>query len=142
MALKSPEHTLVVPPKEILSVLHPALLNHNMPKTSILDRDGNLLPINEDDLQRPSRPEVVNHYANMYTAALVSEAKKTVIDFELFMELQRRATQRFLKDNSIHSWNRGGEKRFRQNANTRLVREYDRKCGIFQRGGKSYLTSI
>jgi hypothetical protein len=64
-----------------------------MPKTSLLDLGGNLLPVSDEELDIPSRPEVVSHYANMYTTVLISEAKKRGNDFELFMELQRRATE-------------------------------------------------
>lgn len=70
----------------------------------LLDQRGNLLPIENNDLDVPSKAEQVNEYARMYNYTLLREARKEVYEFELFMELHRRATQKYLKGGTRYSW--------------------------------------
>jgi hypothetical protein len=105
----------------------------------LLDQSGNLLPIENKDLEVPSKAERVNDCGRMYTCTLLSEAQKGVNDIELFMELHRRATQKYLKSGSRYLWDTSSIQGEHQNQNARIVREYDRKWNIFQSGGLTYM---
>lgn len=105
----------------------------------LLDQSGKLLPIENKDLEVPSEVERVNECGRMYTCSLLSEAQKGVNNIELFMELHRRATQKFLKDGSQYPWDTASITGEYQNQNARMVREYDRKWNIFQIGGLTYM---
>ena len=81
----------------------------------------------------------VNHYGQKHTSALVDDAQNGVEDFELFMELHRRAAERHLKHNTRYEWDdKFGESRC-SNANAVFVRDYGLKWGILQRGGSTYM---
>jgi hypothetical protein len=75
----------------------------------------------------------------MYNCTLLSEAKKGVNDIELFMELHRRATQKYLKDGSRYPWDTNSIPGEYQNQNAIMVSKYDRKWKIVQHGGLTYM---
>jgi len=105
----------------------------------LLDQSGNLLPIENKDLEVPSKPERVNDYARMYSRTLLSEARKGVVEFELFMELHRRTTRKYLKDGSRYPWDVASIPGEYQNQNAIMVSKYDRKWKIVRRGGLTYM---
>jgi hypothetical protein len=110
-----------------------------MQKAAIFDAEGQLLPIKPADLDIHSIPKNVNCYGRMYTRVLVSEAKKGIQDFELFMELHRRATRKFLLHGTRYDWDKRVENVRHKNANTIFVRDYDRKWQVFHKGGMTYM---
>jgi hypothetical protein len=105
----------------------------------LLDQSGNLLPIENKDLGVPSKAERVNEYARMYDRTLLSEAQRGVTEFELFMELHRRATQKYLKDGNRYPWDTVSILGEHQSQNAIIVSKYDRKWKIVQRGGLTYM---
>lgn len=110
-----------------------------MPQIPYIDSRGNLVPITNGDLMFPSRPTYVAHYGSIYTYLLVREAKRQNIDLELFLELHRRATERFLRDGTFFKWNRGEGSGWDHFSNARLIGEYDEKWGVKRRRGLNYL---
>jgi hypothetical protein len=62
----------------------------------LLDQTGHTLPIETRDLEVPSKAKRIDECGRMYDCTLLSEAKKGVNDVELFMELHRRAIQKFV----------------------------------------------
>jgi hypothetical protein len=112
-----------------------------MQKEEIFDAEGHLWPIKPADLDISSTPEKVNYYGAMYTRVLVSDSRKGVKDFELFMELHRRATQRYLLHDTRYEWDQKVENVWYKNANAIFVRDYDRKWQVFQRGGLTYMST-
>jgi len=114
-------------------------IEYNMLQGPLLDQRGNLLPIENKDLEVSSKAEQVNEYARMYNYTLLREARKGVYEFELFMELHRRATQKYLKDGTRYSWDTVSIPGEYQNQNAIMVSKYDRKWKIVQRGGLTYM---
>lgn len=78
-----------------------------MPQIPYFDSKGNLIPITNGDLIFSSRPSYVALYAYMYTGILARQGLGGYLNLELFLELHRRATDRFLKDGTFYKWNRG-----------------------------------
>jgi hypothetical protein len=110
-----------------------------MPSEGIFGKDGRILPFKDRYMDTPSHREKVNEYGRMYTNKLVSDAKAGVKDFELFMELHRRASQRFLKEQTRYDWDNKFDDPQLSNEEVWFIRDYDRKWGIYQKGGLSYM---
>ena len=114
---------------------HSASPNRNQ----IFDIYGHIRPIKAFHTDVPSSREKVHYYARMYINALVSDARRGNREFELFMELHRRATKQTLTHGTQFTWDPKVDKINYKNANAILVREYDRKWQIFERGGRTYM---
>jgi hypothetical protein len=73
----------------------------------------------------------VNYYGLMYTNELIKSAKRGETDFELFLELHRRAAEEHLKHNTRYYWDDEVGHSYK---NPVFIRDYDRKWGVFQMG--------
>jgi hypothetical protein len=105
----------------------------------LLDQTGHLLSIENMDLEVPPKPGRVDEYGRMYTWGLLREARKGVNEVEFFMELHRRATQKYLKDVRRYSWDTASMPGEFQDQNAIMVSKYDEKWKIGQRGGMTYM---
>jgi len=107
-----------------------------MDSNGIFDKDGRIRTFKPSHLNFPSNREKVDYYGRKYTSTLVDDAKKGAEDFELFMELKRRAAEEHLKHNIRIKWdNEDGY----SNANAAFIKEYDRKWKIIQKGCLTYM---
>jgi hypothetical protein len=110
-----------------------------MHREEIFDTEGHIRPIKQSYLDIQSDREKVNHYGRVYTRVLVNEAQRGVSDFELFIELHRRATKRHLTRDTRYDWDQKIENVRCKNSNAIFARDYDRKWQIFQKGGLTYM---
>ena len=108
-------------------------------RNQIFDAYGHIRPIKAFHISIPSSREKVHYYARMYTNVLVSDARRRSREFELFMELHRRAKKQTLTHGTQYPWDQEVDKLNYKNANAIFVREYDRKWQIFERGGMTYM---
>lgn len=99
------------------------------------ENEGRLHPLLFEYMFIRPNAERVNYYGRMYTRTLVSEARDGGKDFELFMELYRRATIHHLKGRQRYDWDNSTEPGGRFNRNAVFVGDYDKKWHIIQRNG-------
>lgn len=75
----------------------------------IFDSRDNLLPLTEAHLDIRPRPDLVQQFGYMYTWILLRRAKKDLTgEFELFLELHRRAADHHAKTGKKEKWDYGG----------------------------------
>lgn len=88
------------------------------------DSSGNLQLLELAHLDIPPNRERVNHFGCFYTYKLRNRAAKGCVEFELFMELHRRATLEFLRHGTILSWDKAANSYELQEQNARLLKAY------------------
>jgi len=107
-----------------------------MHKEGLFGTEGRIRPLKDSHMEANSNREKVDRYGRMYTRELVDGAKEGVKDFELFMELHRRAAEKYLKHNTRYDWD---DEVGYSNGNAVFIRNYDWKWNIIQRGGSTYM---
>jgi hypothetical protein len=105
----------------------------------IYDDQGIIRPLQAYQMNIRPNPQNVDHFGRMYTRELVREAERGRGDFELFMELHRRAAKTHLKGHERYDWDGNIENSQFTNANAVFLRDYDRKWGIYERNGNSFM---
>jgi hypothetical protein len=105
----------------------------------IYDDQGIIRPLQAYQMNIRPDPKKVDHFGRMYMRELVREAEKGRGDFELFMELHRRAAKTHLKGLERYDWDGNYENSQFTNANAVFLRDYDRKWGIYERDGNSFM---
>ena len=113
--------------------------SNTMSTEEIFDKNGRIRPLKDRHMATSSNRQKVNKYGRMYTLKLVSDAQGGASDFELFMELHRRAAEHFLKHRKRYDWDNKLNDSIPGDADMVFTGEYDRKWGVYQRNGCSYM---
>jgi hypothetical protein len=105
----------------------------------IFDNQGIIRPLQAPQMNIRPKTQKVDYFGRMYTIELVREAKRGRGDFELFMELHRRAAKKHLKDGERYEWDSTFDNCQLRNANALFLRNYDRKWSVYEKNGNSYV---
>ena len=105
----------------------------------IFDDQGIIRPLQPYQMNIKPDPQKADHFGRMYTFELVREAKRRIGDFELFIELHRRAAKNHGEGRKRLGWDDYLDNYQFTNANAVFLRNYDRKWDIYERNGNSYV---
>jgi hypothetical protein len=105
----------------------------------IFNDEGIIRPLETTYMNIKPTASKVDHFGRMYTIELVRNAKNGRADFELFLELHRRAAERHLKRHTKYEWDDSLDESRSTNTNAAFLRNYDQKWGICVRNGHTYM---
>jgi len=92
------------------------------------DEGRNLMLLEPAHLDIKPRPDFVNYYGPIYTWRLLNLARKGNTDFELFMELHRRAKNNYNRSRvPPEDWDQAADTKEKQESNERILEAYERK---------------